>query len=154
MQVASSIVDNMLSRARLKKTPPSQPWQTLPQPVPLVNVVTESSALKQPTLGSSTTSTPQTPSSQAVRYVATGISTEAEIILSQLPAPLYIVAFAGFGRSGKSYTASKFREVLTGNADYVFVSQPGNIPCTHGIDMMVFKNPKGEGHIILLDCEG
>ncbi|KAJ3112410.1 hypothetical protein HDU96_004589 [Phlyctochytrium bullatum] len=133
---ATSAFSSLLGRSRKKI--PSEPWDTLPQPVPLVTVLT------QPVQGSST----------AVRHVASGISPEAEAILSQLAPPLHIVAFAGFGRSGKSYTATKVRAHMVGNNDHVFVSQPGNVPCTHGIDMMVFKNPKGPGYIVFLDCEG
>ncbi|KAJ3207692.1 hypothetical protein HDU67_007285 [Dinochytrium kinnereticum] len=136
MEITSSAFSSILGRSRKKV--PSEPWDTLPQPVPLVTVTT------QPVQGSAT----------AVRYIATGISPEAEAILSQLPPPLNIIAFAGFGRSGKSYTATKLRAHLVGNNDHVFVSQPGNVPITHGIDMMVFKNPRGPGHIIFLDCEG
>ena len=113
-------------------------WQSLPQPVPLVKVVAQ--PIQQ---GSST-----------VRYVATGITNEGELLLQQLEAPLYIVAFAGVGRSGKSYTATNLRKHITGNSDYRFVSAPGNVPVTHGIDMMAIKNPKGEGTIVFLDCEG
>ncbi|KAI8854939.1 hypothetical protein BC829DRAFT_378855 [Chytridium lagenaria] len=117
MELTSSAFNSILGRSR--KKPPSEPWDTLPQPVPLVTVKT------QPVEGST-----------AVRYIAAGISPEAELILSQLPPPLNIIAFAGFGRSGKSYTASKLRNHIAGNNDHCFVSQPGNIPCTHGIDMM------------------
>ncbi|KAJ3417561.1 hypothetical protein HDV05_000018 [Chytridiales sp. JEL 0842] len=122
---------------RSKRKPPSAPWQTLPQPVPLVSIVSQG-----------------TPGQNSIKYVATGISPEAEAILSQLTGPLHIVAFSGFGRSGKSYTATKIRSKLAGNNDFTFVSQPGNVPCTHGIDMMVFENPKGPGFVIFLDCEG
>ncbi|KAJ3094483.1 hypothetical protein HDU96_001660 [Phlyctochytrium bullatum] len=123
--------------SRPKKRPPSIPWEQIPQPVPLVTVKSE-----------------PVPNSTAVRYIATGISPDAETILSQLPAPLYIIAFVGHGRSGKSYTATKVRSYMAGNTDHAFLSQAGNVPCTHGIDMMVFKNPRGEGHFIFLDCEG
>ncbi|KAJ3303635.1 hypothetical protein HDV03_003609 [Kappamyces sp. JEL0829] len=75
----------------------------MPQPIPLVKVVAQ----------------PITPGSSTIRYVATGITPEAETLLSQLPAPLYIVAFAGFGRSGKSYTASLLRYHITGNKDHM-----------------------------------
>jgi len=88
----------------------------------------------------------------AVKYIATGITNEAEILLSQLPAPLYIIAFAGFGRSGKSFTASNIREIITGNRDHNFSSAPGNVACTHGIDMILFSHPS-KGHLIFLDCE-
>jgi hypothetical protein len=111
-------------------------WKEIPQPVPLVKVVAQ----------------PIAPGSSSVRYIATSITQEAEAILSQLSAPLYIVAFAGFGRSGKSYTASLLRYSITGNQDAKFVSAPGNVPVTHGIDMMVF--PHGDGHVVFLDCEG
>ncbi|KAJ3196732.1 hypothetical protein HK101_007964 [Irineochytrium annulatum] len=131
----SNTFSSLLGRSR--KRPPSAPWTELAQPVPLVTVK------QQPVANSS-----------AIRYVATGISPEAEAILSQLPPPLHIIAFSGFGRSGKSYTASKLRAHLAGNNDHSFQSQPGNIPCTHGIDMIVFKNERGPGHILFLDCEG
>ncbi|KAJ3105851.1 hypothetical protein HDU97_007495 [Phlyctochytrium planicorne] len=136
MELTTSTFNSLLGRSRKKI--PSEPWDTLKQPVPLVTVTT------QPIQGSTT----------AVRHVASGISPEAETILSQLSPPLHIIAFAGFGRSGKSYTATKVRAHMTGNSDHVFVSQPGNVPCTHGIDMMVFENKKGPGYIIFLDCEG
>ncbi|KAI8924845.1 hypothetical protein BC831DRAFT_463415 [Entophlyctis helioformis] len=129
-------MSNLMSRVRRK--PPSAPWETLPQSVPLVKVVAQ----------------PVAPGSSSIRYVATGITAEAEAILSQLPVPLYIVAFAGFGRSGKSYTATQLRTKLTGNTDHKFHSAPGNVPITHGIDMVVFQNPRGPGHIVFLDCEG
>ncbi|KAJ3098400.1 hypothetical protein HDU97_004028 [Phlyctochytrium planicorne] len=128
---------NSLMGIRRKKIP-SVPWENIPQPVPLVIVE----------------STPVQGSKKAIRYTATGITPEAETILSQLPAPLYMVAFVGFGRSGKSYTASKLRSHIVKNSDHQFKSQNGNVPCTHGIDMMVFKNPEGEGHFVFLDCEG
>ncbi|KAJ3273400.1 hypothetical protein HDV01_004276 [Terramyces sp. JEL0728] len=129
-------MNSLLSRVR--QTAPAEPWQSIPQPVPLLNVVAQ----------------PITPGSSSIRYVSTGITQEAEALLSQLPAPLYICAFAGFGRSGKSYTASLMRYHITGNKDYKFVSAPGNVPITHGIDMMVFENPNGPGHVVFLDCEG
>jgi hypothetical protein len=129
----SSTFSSLLNRVRSR--PPPIPWQTLEQPLPLIKFSAHSP-----------------PGSNSVRYVATGITPEAENLLSQLPVPLYIVAFAGFGRSGKSFTASKIRESLTGNSNVVFESAPGNIPCTHGIDMMVFEHPD-EGHIVFLDCE-
>ncbi|KAJ1533012.1 hypothetical protein HK096_005834 [Nowakowskiella sp. JEL0078] len=91
----------------------------------------------------------------SVRYIATGINPEAEIILARLPAPLFIVAFTGFGRTGKSFTASYIRKQLSGgSSDVEFVSAPGNVPCTHGIDMMVFPHPDGFGSMVFLDCEG
>ncbi|KAJ2991463.1 hypothetical protein HDV02_003768 [Globomyces sp. JEL0801] len=123
-------MDTMNSILGRRKKIPTEPWDTLPQPIPLVNVVAQ----------------PIVPGSSTIRYVATGISTEADNLLSQLPAPLFMVAFAGFGRSGKSYTASLLRYHITGNKDHKFVSAPGNVPITHGIDMMVFENPN--------DCEG
>ncbi|KAL2912516.1 Guanylate-binding protein 6 [Polyrhizophydium stewartii] len=129
-------IGSLMSRVRRKV--PTEPWETLPQPVPLVKVVAQ----------------PIAPGSSSIRYVATGITVEAEAILSQLPVPLYIVAFAGFGRSGKSYTATQLRAKLTGNTDHKFHSAPGNVPITHGIDMVVFQNPAGPGHIVFLDCEG
>ncbi|KAJ3088947.1 hypothetical protein HK102_007578 [Quaeritorhiza haematococci] len=132
-----STFSQLVGRARRRL--PSQPWETLPQPVPLVKI----------------TSQPVQPGSTSIRYVATGITHEAETILSQLSGPLYIVAFTGFGRSGKSYTATKIRHHITGNKNYSFHSAPGNVPCTHGIDMMVCKHPRqDDGHIVLLDCEG
>jgi hypothetical protein len=98
-------INNLMNRVR--KVPITDPWQEIPQPVPLVKVVAQ----------------PIVPGSSSVRYVATGITSEAEQILAQLPAPLYIVAFAGFGRSGKSYTASLLRYHITGNKDYkVFIN--------------------------------
>ncbi|KAJ3328754.1 hypothetical protein HDU76_009342 [Blyttiomyces sp. JEL0837] len=135
MEVASTAFNNMMGR---KRKPPSVPWETIAQPVPLISMKTV-----------------QVPNSNAIKYVATGISPDAEIILSQLPAPLHIIAFTGFGRSGKSYTATKVRSHIAGNDDHKFQSQPGNVPCTHGIDMMVFKNPGVHGgHLVFLDCEG
>jgi hypothetical protein len=81
--------------------------------------------------------------------VCTGVTKEAATILSQLPAPLHIIAFTGFGRTGKSYsslkllgkskTASEIREALapsssaSSEAGVEFSSQSGNIPCTHGV---------------------
>ena len=121
---------------RVRRRAPVTPWKELDQPVPLIRFTAHS-----------------TPGSSSVRYVANGITTEAEQILSQLPVPIYVVAFAGFGRSGKSFTASRIRNVVTQNDNHSFASMPGNIPCTHGIDMMVFEHPK-EGHILFLDCEG
>ena len=129
-------INNLMSRVR--RTLPVEPWESYDQPIPLVKVVAQ----------------PIAPGSSSIRYVATGITTEAEAVLSQLPVPIYIVAFAGFGRSGKSFTATTMRKHLTGNEDHKFVSAPGNIPVTHGIDMMVFPNPKGDGNIVFLDCEG
>ena len=129
-------MQSLMSRVRSK--PATEDWHNLSQPVALVKVVAQ--PIQQ---GSST-----------VRYVATGITNEGENMLSQLQAPLYIVAFAGVGRSGKSYTSSSIRKHVTGNEKHKFVSAPGNIPVTHGIDMMVMDNPRGEGSIIFLDCEG
>lgn len=129
---------NLVGKAR--RRPPSAPWYTLPQPVPLVKIASQTSTHSD---GCSNT-----------RYIANGITPEAQNILSQLPAPLYIVAFTGFGRSGKSYTASKLREHLTGDNKHQFADAPGNVPCTHGIDMMVFKHPTKDGHFVFLDCEG
>ncbi|KAJ3209135.1 hypothetical protein HDU67_006380 [Dinochytrium kinnereticum] len=65
-----------------------------------------------------------------------------------------MVAFVGLGRSGKSYTATRIRSKIVGNDHHRFLSQNGNVPCTHGIDMMVFRNPDGEGSFVFLDCEG
>jgi hypothetical protein len=71
-----------------------------------------------------------------------GITPEAEKLLKALPGPLFIVAFTGYGRSGKSFTASRIRNAIVGDgARYTFASAPGNVPCTHGIDMMVFPHP-------------
>lgn len=127
-------INSLLSRVRRPHN--ATHWSSLPQPVPLVKVVAQS-----------------VPQSSSVRFVATGITAEAERILSQLPLPLFIVAFAGFGRSGKSFTASVMRLTM-GKTEDRFHSAPGNVPITHGIDMMVFENPAGEGHILFLDCEG
>ena len=129
----SSTFSSLLNRVRSR--PPVIPWQSLDQPLPLIKFSAHSP-----------------PGSHSVRYVATGITPEAENLLSQLPVPLYIVAFAGFGRSGKSFTASKIRESITRDRKVVFESAPGNIPCTHGIDMMVFEHPQ-QGHVVFLDCE-
>ncbi|KAI9006190.1 hypothetical protein BC832DRAFT_584088 [Gaertneriomyces semiglobifer] len=133
----SSTFNNLMSRTRARK-PPAIHWKELPQPVPLVKVVAQ----------------PVAPGSTSIKYCATGVNPDAEAILSQLPVPIHIVAFIGFGRSGKSYTATKVRAHLTGNEDHAFASAPGNVPCTHGIDMMVFDNPHGPGTIVFLDCEG
>jgi hypothetical protein len=127
---------------RVRSRPPPIPWEEIAQPLPLISFTAQ-----QQHPGSN-----GNPGSGSVRYIATGISPEAEALLSQLPVPLYIVAFAGFGRSGKSFTATQVRSVLTGNSDHSFASAPGNVPCTHGIDMMVFKHPE-EGHVVFLDCE-
>jgi hypothetical protein len=132
-QQQMSAFQNLLNRVRRA---PVTNWETLAQPVPLVKFTAQSA-----------------PGSASVRYIATGITTEAETILSQLPVPIYVAAFAGFGRSGKSFTATRIREAIVGNQDHKFESAPGNIPCTHGIDMVVFKHPE-EGHVIFLDCEG
>lgn len=103
---------NILNRVR--RRPPPEPWENMPQPVPLVKVVAQ----------------PISPGSSAIRYVAVGINPAAEAILSQLPVPLYIVAFTGFGRSGKSYTASVLRAKMTGNDDHkVFFSVIFSILC-------------------------
>lgn len=127
---------------RVRSRPPPIPWEEIAQPLPLISFTAQQSHQ----------STPNSTSPSSVRYIATGIAPEAEALLSQLPVPLYIVAFAGFGRSGKSFTASQVRSVLTGNSDHSFASAPGNVPCTHGIDMMVFRHPE-EGHVVFLDCE-
>ena len=99
---------DILGRLR-KPSPTSSPaaiLSTTPQPIPLVKVVAQ----------------PITPGSSTIRYVATGITSEAEELLLALSGPLYIVAFAGFGRSGKSYTASHIRHQITGNRDHeVFI---------------------------------
>ncbi len=91
---------------RLRKSSPSltplQVLSSIPQPIPLVKVVAQ----------------PITPGSSTIRYVATGITSEAEQLLMALSGPLFIVAFAGFGRSGKSYTASCLRHHITGNRDH------------------------------------
>ncbi|KAJ3380992.1 hypothetical protein HDU92_005656 [Lobulomyces angularis] len=151
----------------------SQPWEEIQQPVQLVKISSET------VLNSD--------GQQSTRHIATGITQEANNLLSQLPAPLYVVAFTGFGRTGKSFTASKLKEHLiqleneqkkleeleesvvidlknvnTSNSvvkinpteTVKFNSAPGNVPCTNGIDMMVFKHPTKPGHIILFDCEG
>ena len=87
---------------RVRAKPALEDWQTLSQPVPLVKVVAQ----------------PVQQGSSTVRYVATGITNEGEMLLSQLSAPLYIVAFAGVGRSGKSYTATSIRKHVTGNENH------------------------------------
>ncbi|KAJ3006288.1 hypothetical protein HKX48_000201 [Thoreauomyces humboldtii] len=135
LDTVGSTFNNLLSRTRRA---PLVDWREIPQPVQLVNI----------------TSKPIAPGSTAIKYVATGITPQAEQILSQLPVPIHMVAFTGFGRSGKSFTATKIRTHLTGNEDHKFSSAPGNIPCTHGIDMMVFDNPRGPGTVVFLDCEG
>lgn len=124
-------ISNLLNSIRIRPNLPH--WTTLEQPVPLIKFTTVDG-------------------NGSVKYIATGITNEAEILLSQLPAPIYIIAFAGFGRSGKSFTASNIREIITGNRDNNFSSAPGNVPCTHGIDMILFKHPD-KGHLIFLDCE-
>lgn len=129
---------NSISSLLSRKQTPHAPLETFKQPVPLVKVVAQ----------------PIAPGSSSIRYVATGITQEAEAILTQLEIPLYIVAFAGFGRSGKSFTASNIKQHLAPDSNCIFTSAPGNVPITHGIDMMVFRNPKAPGHIIFLDCEG
>lgn len=90
---------------------------------------------------------------ESTKFYATGVTSEAEQILSSLPSPLTIISFAGLGRSGKSHTATLLRTKMTGNSDHIFPSQPGNVPCTHGIDMLTFPNPEG-GSFVFLDCEG
>ncbi|TPX51739.1 hypothetical protein SeMB42_g00870 [Synchytrium endobioticum] len=120
---------------RRRRLPPMQPWETLPQPVPLVKINAQ-------------------PTPTGIKYVATGITSEAEQILIQLEGPLYVAAFIGFGRSGKSFTATKLRSALTGDNNFQFMSRSGNVPCTHGIDLMVFPHPTKPGQIIFLDCEG
>ncbi|KAI8829985.1 hypothetical protein BJ741DRAFT_621342 [Chytriomyces cf. hyalinus JEL632] len=91
--------------------------------------------------------------SDSTKYVPLGVTPQAASILSGLPGPVSIAVFAGFGRSGKSLTASRLAKHL-GVDQALFASKPGNIPCTHGIDMAVVKHPRGRGHILLLDCEG
>ncbi|TPX32424.1 hypothetical protein SmJEL517_g04469 [Synchytrium microbalum] len=120
---------------RNRRLPPMEPWQTLCQPVPLVRVNAQ-------------------PTQNGVKYIATGLTSEAESILIQLEGPLYVAAFIGFGRSGKSMTATKLKAALTGDTSVQFTSRPGNVPCTHGVDMMVFQHPTKAGQIIFLDCEG
>ncbi|KAI8825728.1 uncharacterized protein EV422DRAFT_513985 [Fimicolochytrium jonesii] len=137
LEGVSSTFSNLMARTR-KATSPSVDWRLLPQPVPLVKVISQ----------------PIAPGSNSIKYVATGITPQAEQILTQLEMPIHVVAFTGFGRSGKSFTASKIRSHLTGNDDHKFISAPGNVPCTHGIDMLVFDNPRGPGTIVFLDCEG
>ncbi len=86
-------------------------------------------------------------------YSALGITAQAESALQTLKAPLYIVAFTGQGRSGKSYTASALCKSLSQKA-VAFPSAPGNTPVTHGIDLMCIPHPHKEGTILILDCEG
>jgi pantothenate kinase len=93
-------MESIMSRVRTKT--PAEPWQDMKQPIPLVKVVAQ----------------PIQPGSSTVRYVATGITNEAEAMLSQIQSPLFIVAFAGVGRSGKSYTATALRQHITGNSDH------------------------------------
>lgn len=93
-------------------------------------------------------------------YITNGITPSAEETLRGLSGPIHILAFCGFGRSGKSFTASKVAHSLLLLAgietieEYTFASKPGNVPCTHGIDMMVIPFPERQGCIIILDCEG
>lgn len=61
-------------------------WHLIPQPVPLVNVQ----------------AVPTGDNVGSIRHICTGITRDASTILSQLPAPLHIVAFTGFGRTGLS----------------------------------------------------
>ncbi|KAJ3029724.1 UNVERIFIED_CONTAM: hypothetical protein HDU68_011340 [Siphonaria sp. JEL0065] len=100
----------------------------------------------------------------STKYVPLGVTPEAALLLSSLKGPLSIAVFAGFGRSGKSRVASRvaflldsWNDSISNNLDHedVFVSKPGNIPCTHGIDLAVVKHPDAsKGHILILDCEG
>ncbi|KAJ3354839.1 hypothetical protein HDU83_004512 [Entophlyctis luteolus] len=112
-------------------------------------------------------SEPTSSSNTSNRYVPLGVTPEAAALLTALPAPLSVVVFAGFGRSGKSKTASAIARVLaewhldnSGLSDPrrrgdPFASRPGNTPCTHGIDMAIVRHPDAsKGHILLLDCEG
>ena len=93
-------MNNLLNRViRLK---PQTPWEVMDQPIPLIKVVPQ----------------PVAPGSSSIRYVATGITKEAETVLAQLSIPIYIVAFSGFGRSGKSYTATTLRAKIAGNNDH------------------------------------
>ena len=97
----------------------SELLSSAPQPIPLVKVVAQ----------------PITPGSSTIRYVATGITSEAEQLLMALSGPLFIVAFAGFGRSGKSYTASCVRHHITGNRDHevspILLQKPSLIHLLH-----------------------
>ncbi len=81
------------------------------------------------------------------------ISLHAARILSSLNPPLYIVAFTGQARAGKSSSASQLSKHFTSSLNN-FKSAQGNYPCSKGIDMLVFNHPSNIGHFIFLDCEG
>ncbi|KAK5669722.1 hypothetical protein QVD99_004108 [Batrachochytrium dendrobatidis] len=138
-------IASLMQRVR-KSTYFDTNWELLAQPVPLIQM-----KLLLPVANKN----PNHHGNKSRRYLATGITPQAQDILKQLPLPLHIIAFAGLGRSGKSRTATEIRAKLTGNHNHKFHAAPGNVPVTHGIDMLVFKASNLlDGHIIFLDCEG
>ncbi|KAH6578289.1 hypothetical protein BASA60_003679 [Batrachochytrium salamandrivorans] len=150
MDSISSLMSRVRKAACLEKS-----WELYSQPVPLIQLAALPATDKPISSGSTSCTANTTTSPLSRRYVATGITAEAAAILQQLPMPLYIVAFAGLGRSGKSRSATELRAKLTGNHNHKLHSAAGNIPITHGIDMLVFKAPGSRpGHIVFLDCEG
>ncbi|KAJ3357142.1 hypothetical protein HDU83_008649 [Entophlyctis luteolus] len=145
---ASSASPSRASDAASGSSSPRAAESTAIKSVPLIHVKSE-----------------PTSSSNSNRYVPLGVTPEAAALLTSLPAPLSVVVFAGFGRSGKSKTASSIARILadwhkdksglSAPASDAFASRPGNTPCTHGIDMAVVRHPDAsKGHILLLDCEG
>jgi hypothetical protein len=62
-------IASILSRSRRER--PATHWKQMEQPVALVKVVAQST------------------NSHAVKYVATGITEQAQLILAQLPIPLF-----------------------------------------------------------------
>ncbi|KAJ3235799.1 hypothetical protein HDU81_000155 [Chytriomyces hyalinus] len=135
----SGVTASMLASLLFPKTDTNESRAPAPTPtvVPLISIQTVKGASD----------------ADSTRYVPMGVTPEAARILSALSGPVSIAVFAGFGRSGKSLTASRLARHL-GVDSALFTSKPGNIPCTHGIDMAVVKHPHGRGHILLLDCEG
>jgi hypothetical protein len=79
------------------------------------------------------------------------LTKEAAAILGQLQAPIYIAAFCGAARAGKSKIATQIAQKISQQSS-AFAHGAGNIPVTSGIDMQVIGCLKG--NLVILDCEG
>ncbi|KAJ3054632.1 hypothetical protein HK097_001240 [Rhizophlyctis rosea] len=81
------------------------------------------------------------------------VSPLAAEFLNSLNPPIYITAFTGSGRSGKSFLASTFIKETGGLEKDPFISGTGTNGITHGIDVSFIPYPYGPGTILVLDCE-
>lgn len=81
-------------------------------------------------------------------------------LLKNISAPVYVVAFVGMSRKGKSTTCSALASVaegkdpIDGEVPTCFPSAAQNKPLTAGADVAAIPNSKDGGCLLIIDCEG